>query len=163
MEKFMDLIEEDKTQHETEDLIKKALKKIGGNKEKDICKYLPAETEGYMHHFTLRKIKKTNPNELRSLIQEFILESPTPRIIDPKPRARRNKSLSLNQSDLKLILKLAQKTGDKHLLSKLGAKLSLPRIKRELIKSIKEDRVEEELWYSYIQALESSAIESAEM
>jgi hypothetical protein len=159
----MDLVEEDKSHRETEELIKKALKKIGGNKEKDICKYLPAETEGYMHHFTLRKIKKTNPNGLRSLIEEFILEPPAPRTIDPKPRARRNKSLSLNQSDLKLILKLAQKTGDKHLLSKLGAKLSLPRIKRELIKSVKDERVEEELWYSYIQALESSSLESAEI
>ncbi len=159
----MSLVEEDKVQRETEELIKKALKKVGGNKEKDICKYLPAETEGYMHHFTLRKIKKTSPDELRSLIAEFILEPPLPRVIDPKPRARRNKSLSLNQADLKLILKLAQKTGDKHLLSKLGAKLSLPRIKRELIKSIKADRVEEELWYSYVQALESSASEKAEV
>lgn len=148
---------------ETEELIKKALQKVSGNKEKDICKYLPAETEGYMHHFTLRKIKKTNPTELHALIQEFILAPPSPRAIDPKPRARRNKSLSLNQSDLKLILKLAQKTGDKHLLSKLGAKLSLPRIKRELIKSIKEDRIEEELWYSYVQAVESSASENAEI
>src|SRR5690349_859262 len=119
----MSIMEEEKKYH-TEELIQKALKKIGGEKEKDICKYLPAETEGYMHHFTLRKIKKTNPKELFSLIQEFILESPSPRPIDPKPRARRNKSLSLNQADLKLILKLAQKTGDKHLLSKLGAKLS---------------------------------------
>jgi hypothetical protein len=157
----MTIMEEEKKYH-TEELIQKALKKIGGEKEKDICKYLPAETEGYMHHFTLRKIKKTNPQELFSLIQEFILDPPAPRPIDPKPRARRNKSLSLNQADLKLILKLAQKTGDKHLLSKLGAKLSLPRIKRELIKSIKEDRVEEELWYSYIQAVESSAAENAE-
>lgn len=148
---------------ETEELIKKALQKVSGNKEKDICKYLPAETEGYMHHFTLRKIKKTNPTELQALIQEFILVPPSPRPIDPKPRARRNKSLSLNQSDLKLILKLAQKTGDKHLLSKLGAKLSLPRIKRELIKSIKDDRMEEELWYSYVQAVESSASENVEI
>jgi len=157
----MSIMEEEKKYH-AEELIQKALKKIGGEKEKDICKYLPAETEGYMHHFTLRKIKKTNPKELFSLIQEFILETPSPRPIDPKPRARRNKSLSLNQADLKLILKLAQKTGDKHLLSKLGAKLSLPRIKRELIKSIKEDRVEEELWYSYVQAVESSATEKTE-
>jgi hypothetical protein len=157
----MSIMEEEKKYH-TEELIQKALKKIGGAKEKDICKYLPAETEGYMHHFTLKKIKKTNPQELFHLIQEFILEPPTPRPIDPKPRARRNKSLSLNQADLKLILKLAQKTGDKHLLSKLGAKLSLPRIKRELIKSIKEDRVEEELWVSYVQAVESSASENAQ-
>ena len=157
----MSVMEEER-KHHTEELIQKALKKIGGEKEKDICKYLPAETEGYMHHFTLRKIKKTNPQELYGLIKEFILEPPSPRPIDPKPRARRNKSLSLNQADLKLILKLAQKTGDKHLLSKLGAKLSLPRIKRELIKSIKEDRVEEELWYSYVQAVESSASENAQ-
>jgi hypothetical protein len=158
----MSIMEEGKTQLEIDELINRALKKIGAEKEKDICKYLPAETEGYMHHFTLRKIKKTNPEELDALIQEFILSPPAPRAIDPKPRARRNKSLSLNQADLKLILKLAQKTGDKHLLSKLGAKLSLPRIKRELIKSIKEDRIEEELWYSFVQAVESYVAERGE-
>lgn len=150
----MNTLEEKNTQ--TEGLIQQALTKIGSTKEKDICKFLPAEKEGYMHHFTLKKIKKTNPQELFSLIQEFILNPPEPRAIDPKPRARRNKSLSLNQSDLKLILKLAQKTGDKQLLTKLGAKLSLPRIKKELIKSIKDNHIEEELWYSYIQAVQPS-------
>jgi len=152
----MSILEEEKAVRETEELIKQALKKIGGDKEKDICKYIPSNTEGYMHHFTLRKIKKTSPTQLRRLIEEFILTPPSPRIIDPRPRARRNKSLAFNQADLKLILKLAQKAGDKHLLSKLGSKLSLPKIKRELIKSIKEERLEEELWYSYLQALESS-------
>jgi len=140
---------------ETEDLIIKALKKIRGLKEKDICKYLPSETEGYMHHFTMRKIKKNKPEELRALIQEFILLPPSPRLIDPKPRTRRNKMLSLNQVELKLILNLAKKSGEDYLLSKLGAKLSLPTVKKELINSIKENRVEQELWCAFVQALET--------
>ena len=39
---------------EVEDIISKAVKKVGGKKENDLCKFLPMETGGYMHHFTLR-------------------------------------------------------------------------------------------------------------
>lgn len=140
---------------EIETLVNNALKKIGGQKPKDLCRFLPSETEGYMHHFTLQKIRKTNPVEFRSLIQEFILNPEAPQKLEPKQRVRRNKSLSLNQNDLKLVLQLAQKAGDSYLLAKLGAKFSLPRIKKELIKSIRENRADAELWDSYCQSLES--------
>ena len=148
---------EEKQMSEAEALVANALHKIGGKKEKDLCRFLPSETEGYMHHFTLQKIRKTKPEEFRSLLQEFILNPETPQKLEPKTRIRRNKSLSLNQTDLKLVLQLAQKTGDNYLLSKLGAKFSLPRIKKELIKSIRENRMEEELWQSYIQSVESQS------
>lgn len=39
--------------HEIEDLIGKAIKKVGAKKEKDLCRYLPV-AGAYMHHFTLR-------------------------------------------------------------------------------------------------------------
>lgn len=140
---------------ESEQAVGKALTKIGSKQEKDICKYLPAEAGGYMHHFTMKKLRKTNPEEFQNLLEEFILYPSAPKTIEPKPRARRNKPLSINQSDLKLILKLARDTGDKHLLTKLGTKLSLGQLKRELIKSIKDDKIEEELWSSYVQAIET--------
>ena len=143
------------TNQETEELIVRALKKIGSMKEKDLCKFLPSGTEGYMHHFTLKKLRTQKPEEFKSLLNEFILNPSSPKIIDPKPRTRRNKSLSLNQADLKLILNLAQKTDDQYLLSKLGGKLSLSGIKKELIKSIREGKIEEELWSSYMHAIES--------
>ena len=143
--------------YQTEELISEALAKIKGDKEKDLCKYLPGIDTGHMHHFTLKKIKKVRPDELKALIQEFILNQPAPRMIDPKPRARRNKKLELNPLDMKLILKLVQKSGDKYLLSKLGGKLSLPRIKKELIQSIKAGKAEEELWLAYVQSIEALA------
>lgn len=142
--------------YQTEELLSTALAKIGGQKEKDLCKYLPGGETGYMHHFTLKKIKRTRPEELKALINEFIIEQPNPRMIDPKPRSKRKHGLALNQNDMKLILKLAQKTGDTYLLSKLGAKMSLPRIKRELIQSIKAGKIEEELWNAYVQSIDAT-------
>lgn len=141
---------------EMDKLITQALEKVKGSKEKEICKYLPAATGGYMHHFTMKKLKQANPEELRSLLQTFILNAATPREVEAKPRVRRNKNLLLNQSDLKLILKLARESGDRQLLTKLGAKLSLPQLKNELIQSIKKNLVEEELWGSYVQAIQTS-------
>jgi hypothetical protein len=140
---------------QTEILVAAALKKIGRNKEKDLCKYLPGGEIGYMHHFTLQKIKKNKPEEFHALLQEFILDPPTPRTIDPKPRARRKKVLESTQIDMKLILKLAQKTGDKYLLSKLSSQLSMPRIKKELIRSIRMGKIEEELWQAYVHSLDT--------
>lgn len=140
---------------EIEEIINEALKKVGGEQEKDICKFLPADSGGYMHHFTMKKMKKTDSETFRQMLCKFILDPKAPRAIDPKPRARRNKPFSINQTDLKLILKLARETGDKQLLTKLGTKLSLSQLKRELIKSIKENRLEEELWSSYVQAIET--------
>ena len=143
------------TMDETQTFIVKALKKIGAISEKEICRYLPGDKGGYIHHFTLKKIRKTKPAEFCALIQEFIINPATPRQIEPKPRIRRNKSLSLKEIDLKHILKLAQKTGDTYLLSKLGTRFSLQSIKKQLIKSIKQNKVDEELWNSYIQALKN--------
>lgn len=147
----MTITEEPKAS-ETNTLITEALKKIQGKSEKDLCKFLPAETEGYMHHFTLKKLKNKNPEAFRSLIQEFIMAPSTPQPIDPKPRLRKNKALSINSLDLRLILKLAHTTGDKYLLSKIGSKLSYTTLKRELINSIKENRVDGELWQSFAHA-----------
>lgn len=142
-------------QYTTDTLISEALKKIQGKSEKDLCKFIPSETEGYMHHFTLKKLKNNQPETFRSLIETFIMSPSSPQPIDPKRRQRKNKSLSINSLDLRLILKLAHKTGDKYLLNKIGSKLSYTTLKRELISSIKENRVDGELWQSYTHAAEN--------
>ena len=54
---------------EIEDVIAKAIKKVNGRKENDLCKYIPMSSGGYMHHFTLRKMKNRQPHELGSLIE----------------------------------------------------------------------------------------------
>ena len=55
---------------ELEDVIAKAVKKVRGTKENDLCKYIPMNSGGYMHHFTLRKMKYKSPKELNSLIEK---------------------------------------------------------------------------------------------
>ena len=56
-----------------EGIISKAIKKVNGRKENDLCKYLPMTSGGYMHHFTLRKMKNRQPGELSSIIEKFII------------------------------------------------------------------------------------------
>jgi hypothetical protein len=47
-------------------LIAQAVDKIGGTKENDICHYIPSDEPdgGYIHHFTMRKMKYESPEEL---------------------------------------------------------------------------------------------------
>ena len=52
-------------------LISAAIKKIGGRKENNICRYLPISTGGYIHHFTMRKMKTEAPDELQNLISKY--------------------------------------------------------------------------------------------
>ena len=41
---------------------------------------------GYMHHFTLRKMKLKQPAELAGLIEQFIINATKPSGIAPKQR-----------------------------------------------------------------------------
>src|ERR1700686_4689068 len=74
---------------EIEDVITKAIKKIGARKENELCKYLPMKSGGYMHHFTLRKMKYKQPQELSSIIERFVINSDKPVVVTPKQRAAR--------------------------------------------------------------------------
>lgn len=145
---------------ELEKLIDKAIKKVQGDKENDLCKFLPGPTGGYMHHFTLRKLKNTNPEQLFSLLQQFILTADTPRALDPKPRAprgsrKRRDIVSFSRIDIEKVLELARKCGDKDLVAKFSPKRSLPSLKRELIRSIRETQVNQDLWNAYSEAIHS--------
>ena len=80
---------EKKSFREIEDVIAKAIKKVGGRKENDLCKYLPMSTGGYMHHFTLRKMKLRQPQELSTIIEKFIINNDRPHSVPPKQRAAR--------------------------------------------------------------------------
>ncbi|NGX60933.1 MAG: hypothetical protein K940chlam9_00408 [Chlamydiae bacterium] len=132
--------------------VEQAMKKIDAGKENDICRYLPSPEGGYLHHFTYGKMKKTNPQECISLIEECILKNSSPRQLDPKPRASRKSK----QSDMNLpnemfgqILILAQEAQDETLLTKLLGSKPLAEIKRELIRSIRAGQINAPLWESY--------------
>lgn len=143
---------------ELEDLINKAIKKIGGKKENDLCRYLPMTTGGYMHHFTLRKMKTQLPEKLSEMIKTFITEADRPVTVPPKQRAargsrKRKDQIVLTKTDIDHILSVARTVGDKDLVRKLTPKKDLRTLKRELISSIRHGKIEQEMWNSYVEAM----------
>ncbi|MCX6991154.1 MAG: hypothetical protein NTX49_08865 [Chlamydiae bacterium] len=146
-----------KTYREVEDVITKAIKKVNGRKENDLCKYIPLTTGGYMHHFTLKKMKNRQPAELGTLIEKFIINSDRPSIVAPKQRAARGSrkkrdQYTFSRMQLERMLNIARLAGDKEMISILAPKKSLATCKRELISSIRQGKVEQELWNAYVEA-----------
>lgn len=146
------------TSKELEALIEKAKTVIGSQSENDICRYLPMKTGGYMHHFTMRKMKRELPSELGKLIETHILDSEDPTAIPGKRRAprgsrKRRDHVSFNRAELEHMLRIARLAGDKELIRKLTPKRDLKNIKRSLINSIRQERVESDLWHSYCEVV----------
>jgi hypothetical protein len=148
--------------------IDEALKKIGSDSENDICRYLPIDG-GYMHHFTLRKMKNEVPEELSSMIDRFIIRVEQPAQVPPKPRAargsrKRGDQPNLNQEDLKRLLNIARLANDQEMIRKLTPQRSLPGIKRELMKAIRQGKADHDLWSQYVEAVDSqyTGIEASE-
>jgi len=151
-----------KTLKELEEVISKAIKKVGGTKENDLCKYLPMDSGGYMHHFTLRKMKYRDPNELSSIIEKYIIKSDRPSVVSPKRRAprgsrKRREHMTFSRMQLERMLQIARLTGDKEMISILSPRKALPAVKRELIASIRHGRVDQELWNSYVDCINAEA------
>jgi hypothetical protein len=146
-----------KNMKEIEEVIAKAIKKVGVRKENDLCRYLPMSTGGYMHHFTLRKMKNKQPHELSSIIEKFIINSDRPGTVAPKPRAargsrKRRDQITFTRNQLERMLNIARLAGDKEMVAVLSPKRSLATCKRELIASIRHGKVEQELWNAYVEA-----------
>jgi hypothetical protein len=145
-----------------QELIDKAVRKVDGNKENDICRYIPASVGGYIHHFTMRKMKTESPHELAELIEKHILASSSPQRVQPKPRAargsrKRRDQFYFSRNDLERLLQMARASGDKEMVRKLTPpRKDLRSIKKELISSIRHNRVEQELWNSFVEALVST-------
>lgn len=141
-----------------EHLIQTAVKKVGGKKENDICHYLPVGTGGYIHHFTMRKMKTEDPQQLTDLLTKYIINTPNPQEVTPKPRAargsrKRRDLFTFSKQDLERMLNMARLAGDKEMIRKLTPKKDLRTIKRELISSIRHGRIEPELWNMYVEAM----------
>lgn len=141
-----------------EDLIQNAIKKVGGKKENDLCKYLPMQSGGYMHHFTLRKMKRQLPEKLGELIKTFIISPSKPSSVAPKQRAargsrKRKDQIVLTKSDIDRILLMARQSNDKEIIRKLAPRKDLKALKRELLSVIRNNRIDEELWISYVETV----------
>jgi hypothetical protein len=157
----MALMESEKRE-DLEKMIDRAIKKVRGAKENDLCKYLPGPTGGYMHHFTLRKLKSVDREYLSSLIKKFVIDPEAPLILNPKQRAprgsrKRTDLINFTRSDIEKVLDLAKKVGDKDLVARFSPRRSLPALKRELIRSIRENRINQDLWDAYADATASLA------
>jgi len=140
-----------------ENLIDKAVKKIGGDKENDICRYLPISSGGYIHHFTMRKMKTEDPQQLIHMIEKHILNTDKPKTVAPKPRAARGSrkmrgNFYFSKHDMERLLNMARLAGDKELVKKLTPREDLRTIKRKLISSIRHGRIEPELWEAYVES-----------
>lgn len=143
---------------EVEEVITKAIKKIGGTKENELCKYLPMKSGGYMHHFTLRKMKYKQPLELAQIIERFVTNADRPTVISPKQRAargsrKRKDHMNFTRIQLERMLNIARLAGDKEIITILSPKKSLASCKRELIQAIRQNRVEQEQWNSYVESV----------
>lgn len=141
-----------------EDVISKAIKKIGGSKENDLCKYIPIPSGGYIHHFTLRKMKTEQPDELSAMINRFIINVDVPMTVPPKPRAprgtrKRRDQITFTKTEIERMLNMARQVGDNEIIAKLTPKKSLAACKRELILSVKVGKIEPELWNAYVEAV----------
>lgn len=161
-------VERTSSKEEIEKLIGKAIKKVCGNKENDLCRYLPGPSGGYMHHFTLKKMKGTAPDQLLKMLRTFILDSDSPRVIHPKPRAprgskKRRDLINFTKTDIERVLELARQVGDKDLLARFSPKKPLPALKRELIRSIRNGIVSIELWNAYVEAVKSTTSPNLEV
>ncbi|NGX26220.1 MAG: hypothetical protein K940chlam6_00135 [Chlamydiae bacterium] len=156
-----------KSLKEVQDIISRAIKKVEGNKENDLCKYLPMDSGGYMHHFTLRKMKHKDPGQLGTLIEKFIIRSDHPAVVTPKRRAprgsrKRRDNIAFSRSQLERMLQIARLAGDKEMISILSPRKSLPIIKRELISSIRHNRIEQELWNCYLDCINADNVALSE-
>jgi hypothetical protein len=145
---------------EVEEVISKAIKKLGVKKENELCKYLPMKTGGYMHHFTLRKMKHKQPQELSAIIERFVMHSDKPLVIAPKQRAprgsrKRRDHMNFTRIQLERMLNIARLAGDKEIITILSPKKSLATCKRELIQAIRHNKVEPELWTNYTEAVQA--------
>ncbi len=158
---FTEKSQKTKSLKETEEIIAKAIKKVGAKKENELCKYIPSDTGGYIHHFTLKKMKKKQPSELSDLIEKFIIKSERPLVVSPKKRAprgsrKRKDHITFTRMQLERMLNIARLAGDKDIISVLSPKKSLPSIKREMIQSVRQGKVDQDLWNEYVESVNSN-------
>lgn len=140
-----------------EQLIQAAVKKINGKKENDICRYIPVSTGGYIHHFTMRKMKGEDPKQLAEWINKHIIHQGNPQEVTPKQRAargsrKRRDLFTLSKQDLEKMINMARLAGDNEMVRKLTPPRDLKTIKKELISSVRHGRIDQELWNYYAEA-----------
>ena len=103
-------------------------------------------------------MKKKQPDELSSLIQRYIINVDAPRAVAPKQRAargsrKRRDQITFSRLQMERMLNIARLAGDKEIISVLSPKKSLATYKRELIQSIRHEKIDQELWNGYVESI----------
>lgn len=157
--KTQGLESEKKPLQDLEDVIARALKKVGSHDEDEIRHYLPMPGGGYMHHFTWKKKKLESPQDLGRMIEESILKSSKPMIVEPKKRAskgprKRLSSFGFTFQQVNKLIQTARQSGNEELVSLLSSQRSLKSCKKALIAAIRNHQVSSELWDAYVEAVQ---------
>ncbi len=113
---------------------------------------------GYIHHFTLKKMKSKEPEELKTLIEKFITRVERPLVVPPKTRAARGSrkkkdNLNFTRLQLERLLNMARLAGDKEMISLLSPKKSITTAKRDLIQTVRQGTVDHDLWNAYVESV----------
>lgn len=111
---------------ELNECIINAMSKVGVQKETDLSRYIPGK-KGHLHHFAFVKLKKTSPDELQQMIQEYILDKEKPELVfsAPKPalKMKRTVELTIKKSminQLLNVLKISKVDGADDLIAMSG-------------------------------------------
>lgn len=115
-----------------ENLIQEAISKVNGKNETNICRFIPSRLSsgGYMHHFTLKKMKREHPEELYDLIQAYIIQIDQPQEISAKPPERpctyiKKQLFTVTEAEMDRIIDLATRAQDLELLEIMRMKEAL--------------------------------------
>ena len=139
------------------EVISQALKKLNTSEEKDLCRYLPGEKGGYIHHFSYKKMKHCLPEKLIALLQQYVTNPSNPQPLEPRKRERKKRGalsgLNLSEMQLKRLVLLAESSGDEDLAELLKPKLSLSDCQKALIDMVRNQTVDVSLWKDYVQAI----------
>ena len=170
-------------EQDLEATIQKAMEKVSAKKENELCLFIPY-SGNRLHHFTFRQLKKSEPQKLVSLLQEHIMsKDPVAIKLNYKPRKRKAAPIAdtpppIDTKDNKT----PQNTPETNPLSRLenllesfiqtvnlqtsASKNTPPKpqntndrylrtIQSQLIKAIRQKRVDHELWDAYVELTET--------
>lgn len=140
-----------------------AIQKVRGKKASELCRYLPSEKGlGHMHHFSIEKLRKENPFRLLQMVQKYIVQTEEPTKIAPKQRAargsrKRQNQYTFSEQEVERIRQYAKIAGDEDMARRLRPQGDPLTMKRELIASIRHNRVEPDLWNAYVDWVTSAS------
>ena len=92
------------------------------------------------------------------MIDRFVMNTDKLTVVPPKQRAargsrKRRDHMNFTRNQLERMLNIARLAGDKEIISILSPRKSLATCKRELIQSIRHNKIDQDLWNGYVEAV----------